>query len=264
MADQQVAIYVGTTKFTLKGKWVSGYTFEYTDEDTKETTTVTGYDEHDITETEKGVHVSLKDGNTTNPDTDKTNWETWVDLTAMIAAKAAEEIRKQNEEERIANETARKKKFTELADASAAATTSANDAATAANAAATSANDTIAEMQTLAKQIAANEVGKPNEMLLEYEDEFSNRNPEEQKIKATLKPSYYPQNVLFEVVEGTSLTVDGDGKLKIVGTGTTKIRVIPSNNTSLWKDIEITVTEPSLTLADTDSLLLVDDVLLIV
>lgn len=263
MADQ-VAIYVGTTKFTLKGKWVKDYTFDYTDPDTNETTTVEGYDEHDITETDLGVHCSKVDGNTTNPDTDKTNWETWVDLTAMVAAKAAEEIRKQSEQERIANETARQKKFTELAEASASATSSANDAATAASSAATSAKDTIAEMQALAKQIAANEVGKPNEMILEYEEEFSNRNPEQQKINATLKPSYYPQNVLFEVVEGTSLTVDPNGKLKIVGTGTTIFHVIPTNNTSLWKEISITVTEPSLVFADTDTLLLADDVLLIV
>lgn len=261
MADNYVEVYVGTTKFTLKGKWVSGYTFDFTDPDTNETTTVTGYDEHDVTETDNGVHVSKVDGNTSNPDTDKTNWETWVDLTAMVEAKAAETKRQAAEDLRVSEEKARQSRFTTLVAEAKTATDAANNAATDATAKATKASDAAAsaqnkidEMETLAKQIAAGSVGMPTEMKLEYLSDISVRNEVAQKIGVILIPSYYPQNAMFQKKDGDSLDVDPGGNLKINGTGKTSIYVIPTNNTSLWKEIEIVVRNPELRLSASSEL----------
>ena len=241
---EQTDIYVGTTVFTDKGDWVDGYKFTYTDPDTQATEEITGYDEHDIAHTAKGVHLSLKDGNTSNPDTDKKNWRTWVDLTALVAAIAAEEIRGKSEAERIANETARKKSFSDMVDAAKAATDSATAAATSATSAAASATTQIAEMEALAKKIAAKEVLKPEEMYVDYPKDISIRNKVPQRIKARLVPAYYPQNVLFQRASGNAMDVDPAGRLNINGAGDTCFYVIPPNNTALYVKIKITVRQP--------------------
>lgn len=246
---EQTDIYVGTTVFTDKGDWVDGYKFTYTDPDTQATEEITGYDEHDIAHTAKGVHLSLKDGNTSNPDTDKKNWRTWVDLTALVAAIAAEEIRKKSEAERIANETARKKSFSDMVDTAKAATDSATAAATSATSAAALATTRIAEMEALAKKIAAKEVLKPEEMYVEYPADISIRNKVPQSINARLVPAYYPQNVIFQRARGNAMDVDPGGRLTINGTGDTWFYVIPTNNTALYVEIKITVRQPYIRLS---------------
>lgn len=251
---EQTDIYVGTTVFTDKGDWVDGYKFTYTDPDTQSTEEITGYDEHDIAHTAKGVHLSLKDGNTSNPDTDKKNWRTWVDLTALVAAIAAEEIRKKSEAERIANETARKKSFSDMVEAAKAATDSATAAATSATSAAASATTSIAEMAALAKKIAAKEVLKPEEMYVDYPADISIRNKVPQSINARLVPTYYPQNVLFQRASGNAMDVDPEGRLTINGTGDTWFYVIPPNNTALYVKIKITVRQPYLRLSASGAL----------
>lgn len=241
---EQTDIYVGTTVFTDKGDWVDGYKFTYTDPDTQATEEITGYDEHDIAHTAKGVHLSLIDGNTSNPDEDKKNWRTWVDLTALVAAIAAEEIRKKSEAERIANETARKKSFSDMVDTAKAATDSATAAATSATSAAALATTRIAEMEALAKKIAAKEVLKPEEMYVEYPADISIRNKVPQSINARLVPAYYPQNVIFQRASGDAMDVDPEGRLTINGAGDTWFYVIPPNNTALYVKIKITVRQP--------------------
>ena len=233
---------------------MDGYKFIYTDPDTQATEEITGYDEHDIAHTANGVHLSLKDGNTSNPDTDKKNWRTWVDLTALVAAIAAEEIRKKSEAERIANETARKKSFSDMVEAAKAATDSATAAATSATSAAASATTRIAEMEALAKKIAAKEELKPEEIYVDYPADISIRNKVPQSINAKLVPAYYPQNVLFQRASGNAMEVDPEGRLTINGTGDTWFYVIPPNNTALYVKIKITVRQPYLRLSASGAL----------
>lgn len=77
MATKKILGLVG---YTDKGDWVDGYTFEDSGE------TITGYDANDIVHTDKGIFVSKVDGNTSDPDTDSTNWQMWVDASGLAGA----------------------------------------------------------------------------------------------------------------------------------------------------------------------------------
>lgn len=91
-------VKLGVVGFTDKGDWVSGY--KYTKASTGET--VTGYNLNDIVHTAKGAYRSKKLGNTSNPDNDSENWQTWLDLKPSQQAQ-------DNEKARQAAETARAK-----------------------------------------------------------------------------------------------------------------------------------------------------------
>lgn len=95
-------VKLGVVGFTDKGDWVSGYKF------TKASTgeSVTGYNLNDIVHTAKGTYRSKILGNTTNPDTDTENWQTWLDLKPSQQAQ-------DNEKARQAAETARAKAETD-------------------------------------------------------------------------------------------------------------------------------------------------------
>ena len=70
-----------------------------------------------------------------------------------------------------------------------------------------------------------------------------------QRIEARLIPSYLPQSVLYQRVEGDSLLADPSGNLTVKGEGTTKFWVIPTANTPLWQEVAITVRQPRLRLS---------------
>jgi hypothetical protein len=115
--------------------------------------------------------------------------------------------------------------------------------------AAASATTRIAEMEALAKKIAAKEVLKPEEMYVEYPTDISIRNKVPQSINARLVPAYYPQNVFFQKARGNAIDVDPGGRLTINGTGDTWFYVIPTNNTALYVEIKITVRQPYIRLS---------------
>lgn len=127
---------------------------------------------------------------------------------------------------------------------------SATAAATSATSAAALATTRIAEMEALAKKIAAKEVLKPEEMYVDYPADISIRNKVPQSINARLVPAYYPQNVIFQKARGNAIDVDPGGRLTINGTGDTWFYVIPTNNTALYVEIKITVRQPYIRLSD--------------
>lgn len=106
-------VKLGVVGFTDKGDWVSGYKF------TKASTgeTVTGYNLNDIVHTAKGTYRSKKLGNTTNPDNDTENWQTWLDLKPSQQAQESEKARQAAEEARAKAESDRKTAEASRADA---------------------------------------------------------------------------------------------------------------------------------------------------
>lgn len=106
-------VKLGVVGFTDKGDWVSGYKF------TKASTgeSVTGYNLNDIVHTAKGTYRSKKLGNTTNPDSDSENWQTWLDLKPSQQAQDNEKARQAAEEARAKAESDRKTAEANRADA---------------------------------------------------------------------------------------------------------------------------------------------------
>ena len=88
----------------------------------------------------------------------------------------------------------------------------------------------------------------PNRMELKYTPVICTRNKVKQKIEALLFPSYVLQNVIFQQPPrlGDSVYVDPDGSLIINKVGKTKVHVIPTHNTSLWRVVEISVRDPGM------------------
>ena len=141
----------------------------------------------------------------------------------------------------------------EQATAAAAQAAQAETKATEADAAAKRADAKIAQMDGLAGQIATGFIA-PSRMFLDYLPEISLRNKVAQRIVANLIPSYLPQSVLYQRVDGDSLQVDPSGNLTVKGEGTTKFWIIPTANTPLWKEVSITVRQPRLRLSASGNL----------
>ena len=229
MADNTNIIVVGNVAFTDQGTWKSDYSYE------EDGQTVRGYDEGDIVHTSTGVYASLEDGNTTTPSDTNTKWRRWLDKTPTIKAQSAANAAQ------------------EQATAAAAQAAQAETKATEADAAAKRADAKIAQMDGLAGQIATGFIA-PSRMFLDYLPEISLRNKVAQRIVANLIPSYLPQSVLYQRVDGDSLQVDPSGNLTVKGVGTTKFWIIPTANTPLWKEVSITVRQPRLRLSASGNL----------
>ena len=154
------------------------------------------------------------------------------------------------------------------------AVTKANNAAKSANAAAKYADEkagvadiaaknadaTVSELKQLSTDFVGKTMGVPTEMRLEYLKEISLRNDVPQRIKVSLIPSYYPQNFIFQFVEGDGIRVDPGGNIRLIKEGVTSLWVIPLGNTSLWQEISIRVKQPEMRLVDASSFRIVDGV----
>ena len=79
-------------------------------------------------------------------------------------------------------------------------------------------------------------------------------NPIGQRIKATLLPSFALQNVLY-LGDAKAVDVDPDGGLSPLHLGSSRIHVIPTENTALHKTINVEVVAPSTICAAVDQLL---------
>lgn len=240
MADNQNIIVVGNVAFTDKGAWVKGYSFEFEGE------TIQGYDANDIVHTANGVYASLIDGNTAEPSDTSDSWRLWLDKTAATKAKSAADDA--NKAANLAN-TAAASATAQAAEAQQQAT-AAEQQAQLATEAATRADEKIAEMNSLAGQIATGFIA-PSRMNLSYQTEISIRNKQMQKIEASILPAYLPQSVLYQRVEGDSVMSDPSGNLTVKGTGKTKFWVIPTANTPLWQEVTINVRQPYMRLSAT-------------
>lgn len=240
MADNTNIIVVGNVAFTDKGAWVANYSFE------SEGETITGYDANDIVHTSKGVFASLVDGNTSEPSDTSTNWRLWLDKTPTAKAQSAADDA--NKAASLAN-TAAATATAEAAEAKKQAT-AAQEKSQQAEEAATRADAKIAQMDSLAGQIATGFIA-PSRMKLSYQAEISIRNKQKQKIEASVLPAYLPQSVLYQRVEGDSVMSDPSGNLTVKGEGKTKFWVIPTANTPLWQEVTITVRQPYMRLSAT-------------
>ena len=238
MADNTNIIVVGNVAFTDKGAWVDNYTFE------SEGETITGYDANDIVHTSRGVFASLVDGSTSEPSDTSTNWRLWLDKTPTAKAQSAADDA--NKAASLANTAAATAKA-EAAEAKKQATV-AQEMSQLAEVAATRADAKIAQMDSLAGQIATGFIA-PSRMNLSYPAEISIRNKAKLKIAADILPAYLPQSVLYQRVEGTSVASDPSGNLSVNNVGTTKFWVIPTANTLLWQEVNITVRQPFMRLS---------------
>lgn len=113
------------------------------------------------------------------------------------------------------------------------------------------AEEKIVEMESLLKSISAEANASPVRMQVSFPVTISTKNKVAQRIVANLFPSYVMNNVLFQRSEGNSLSVDPSGLLKVAGTGTTSFYVIPTQNTELWQQVDISVRGPLIRLSST-------------
>lgn len=117
----------------------------------------------------------------------------------------------------------------------------------------------ITEMETLARQSAQL---LPLRLTLQYLARITYGNNAKQKITANLLPTYQIPNVLF-LGDGNAVDVLPDGTVEVLKTGKSRVHIIPTTNTALYKTINIEVVEPSVALASLDSFLMVGDSILL-
>ena len=102
----------------------------------------------------------------------------------------------------------------------------------------------VVEMESLMKNFSGESQAAPARLVVTAPATISTRNKVAQKISAQLYPSYVMRNILYHREEGSSLKVDPSGNLYVKGYGTTSFYVIPSQNTELWQQVDITVRTP--------------------
>lgn len=75
-------------------------------------------------------------------------------------------------------------------------------------------------------------------------------------IDMTLYPDGVAKNIIC-ISDNKAVSITPDGRLKVVGTGTSIVHVVPTLNTSLAKTLEIKVTDPSVRLVSSSSIRLI-------
>ena len=113
------------------------------------------------------------------------------------------------------------------------------------------AEEKIVEMDALLKSVSGEANASPVRMEVSAPAAISTKNKVVQKISVQLYPSYVMKNILFQKVQGTSLTVSPSGILRTAGTGTSSFYVIPAQNTELWRQVDIVVRTPLIRLTST-------------
>lgn len=120
-------------------------------------------------------------------------------------------------------------------------------AAARASSAATTAEAEIEKMKQLQESISGAASLAPTRMELTYTKRITQRNPYVQRIVAKMFPSYSLQNVLF-LGDDVAVSVDPAGIVTPLKIGTSRIHVIPTQATHLYKTINVTVQAPSVRL----------------
>lgn len=120
-------------------------------------------------------------------------------------------------------------------------------AAARASSAATTAEAEIEKMKQLQESISGAASLAPTRMELTYTKRITQRNPYVQRIVAKMFPSYSLQNVLF-LGDDVAVSVDPAGVVTPLKIGTSRIHVIPTQATHLYKTINVTVQAPSVRL----------------
>lgn len=112
---------------------------------------------------------------------------------------------------------------------------------------ATTAEAEIEKMKQLQESISGAASLAPTRMELTYTKRITQRNPYVQRIVAKMFPSYSLQNVLF-LGDDVAVSVDPAGVVTPLKNGTSRIHVIPTQATHLYKTINVTVQAPSVRL----------------
>lgn len=120
-------------------------------------------------------------------------------------------------------------------------------AAARASSTATAAEVEIEKMKQLQESISGAASLAPTRMELTYTKRITQRNPYVQRIVAKMFPSYSLQNVLF-LGDDVAVSVDPAGVVTPLKNGTSRIHVIPTQATHLYKTINVTVQAPSVRL----------------
>ena len=120
-------------------------------------------------------------------------------------------------------------------------------AAARASSTATTAEAEIEKMKQLQESISGAASLAPTRMELTYTKRIPQRNPYVQRIVAKMFPSYSLQNVLF-LGDDVAVSVDPAGVVTPLKIGTSRIHVIPTQATHLYKTINVTVQAPSVRL----------------
>lgn len=120
-------------------------------------------------------------------------------------------------------------------------------AAARASSTATTAEAEIEKMKQLQESISGAASLAPTRMELTYTERITQRNPYVQRIVAKMFPSYSLQNVLF-LGDDVAVSVDPAGVVTPLKNGTSRIHVIPTQATHLYKTINVTVQAPSVRL----------------
>lgn len=111
----------------------------------------------------------------------------------------------------------------------------------------TTAEAEIEKMKQLQESISGAASLAPTRMELTYTKRITQRNPYVQRIVAKMFPSYSLQNVLF-LGDDVAVSVDPAGVVTPLKNGTSRIHVIPTQATHLYKTINVTVQAPSVRL----------------
>ena len=120
-------------------------------------------------------------------------------------------------------------------------------AAARAGSTATTAEAEIEKMKQLQESISGAASLAPTRMELTYTRRITQRNPYVQRVVAKMFPSYSLQNVLF-LGDDVAVSVDPAGVVTPLKIGTSRIHVIPTQATHLYKTINVTVQAPSVRL----------------
>lgn len=120
----------------------------------------------------------------------------------------------------------------------------AGNAASAAQQTTTEARATIVRLEELEQSLVGQYKMIPTNMVLNYPARITLRNTVSNKIGYSLLPTNTGRNVLF-LGDDNAVSVVPDGGIIVRKPGISKIHVIPTENTTLYRTIEITVAEPT-------------------
>lgn len=112
---------------------------------------------------------------------------------------------------------------------------------------------TIVRLEELEQSLVGQYKMIPTGLNLDYPSRVTRRNTVPRCIKYSLLPTDTGRNVLF-LGDDNAVSVLPDGSLTINRAGISKIHVIPTENTTIFKTIQITVADPELRRVKTNSL----------
>lgn len=208
----------------------------------------------DFITTDDSCYLSLKDENTGHALTDTAWWKCIArGTTATEASKKANTAAALANEKATAADVAAGRVSDAIGKANTAAVRATEKAAAAENASGEATekiadmNVALARLEELEHTLTAQARQQPTAMTLNYPRKITKGNKNSLKIAATLSPAGTGSNVLF-LGDDKAVTVAPNGFLIVNEVGKSKIHVIPTENTDIYRTIEIEVVPVSVRL----------------